>query len=171
MKAMFPAAALIVSSIIPALGRHLMNPAILSSNRNLHSVCNALKITFVDNTSTFVAKCNVAPPPPTPPPDLYEDHLHPSRKGMLATSNILELNSLCSKLTVTTHTCTPVVRFDIILISRPTSNNLKDQLILTVDKRLLPLILRFSPLVDSLPPIYPYTTVLQMTTEVVFSFA
>ena len=105
---------------------------------------------------------------------------------MLATSNILELNSLCSKLTVTTHTCTPVVRFDTILISRPTSNNLKDQLILTVDKRLLPLILRFSPLVDSLLPIYPYTlvqvfpkqstvafetTVLQMTIEVVFPFA
>ena len=57
---------------------------------------------------------------------------------------------------------------------------------LTVDKRLLPLILRFSPLVDSLPPISPYTlvqvfpkqstvafetTVLQMTIEVVFPFA
>ena len=55
------------------------------------------------------------------------------------------------------HTCTLVVRFDIIVISRPTSNNLKDQLILTVDKCLLPLILRFSALVDSLPPVYPYT--------------
>ena len=63
----FPAASLIVSSIIPARGRHLMNPAILSSNRNLHSVCNALKITFVDNTSTFVAKRNAPPHPPPPP--------------------------------------------------------------------------------------------------------
>ena len=94
----------------------------------------------------------------TPPsPELYEDHLHPSRKGILATSNILELNSLCSKLTVTAHTCTPIVRFDIILISQPTSNNLKDRIILTRDKRVLSLILHFSPLVDSLPPIYPYT--------------
>ena len=56
-----------------------MNPAILSPDRNLHSVCDALKITFVDNTSTFVAKSNAAPPSP----DLYEDPLHPSRKGML----------------------------------------------------------------------------------------
>ena len=58
IKTTFPAASLIVSSIIPARGKHLMNPAILSPNRNLHSVCDALKITFVDNTSTFVAKSN-----------------------------------------------------------------------------------------------------------------
>ena len=74
---MFPAASLIVSSIIPARGRHLMNPAILLSNGNLLSVCNALKITFVDNTSTFVAKSNA------PQKVLYEDPLQPSRKGML----------------------------------------------------------------------------------------
>lgn len=69
----------LVSSIISARGRHLMNPAILSSNRNLLSVCNALKITFVDNASTFVAKSNA------PQKVIYEDldPLQPSRKGML----------------------------------------------------------------------------------------
>ena len=152
---MFPAASLIVSSIIPARGRHLMNPAILSSNRNLHSVCDALKITFVDNTSTFVAKSNAAPPSP----DLYEDPLHPSRKGMLKLARNIKYPG--AEFTMfQTDGCGPhlypsgAIRHHSDQPAHQQQPDRSDNL--TVDKRLLPLILRFSPLVDSLPPFYPY---------------
>ena len=136
------------------LGRHLMNPAILMSNRNLHSVCNTRKITFVDNTSTFIAKSNA------PQKDLYEDPLYPSRKGMLKLAcNI--------KYPGAEFTMFQADGYGPHLYPSGVIWHHSDQLAhqqqpertdnLTVDKRLPPLMLWFSLLVDSLPPIYPYT--------------
>ena len=77
MKVVFPSALTIASAIIPARGRHLMNPTISSSNQNLHTVCSHLHIKFVNHRSTFITKSGA------PRKDLYENALHPSIKGTL----------------------------------------------------------------------------------------
>ena len=77
LKNVFPFATILASSILPARGRHLMNPAITTSNQNLQSVCSRLGIKFVNNRNTFLAKSNA------PKKELYADPLHPSMKGTL----------------------------------------------------------------------------------------
>ncbi|KAL8578821.1 hypothetical protein ACOMHN_022114 [Nucella lapillus] len=84
----FPAATVIVSSILPAFGRHNINPIIARSNQNLHGVCTELNLLFVNNRASFVAKSGA------PKKEMYKDTLYPSHSGLLKLAlNIKYCNS------------------------------------------------------------------------------
>ena len=76
-RSRFPSATVIASSIIPARGRHPINPTIAKSNANLKSACREHHVTYVDHHDTFVARSQA------PKKALYDNALHPSRQGLL----------------------------------------------------------------------------------------
>ena len=76
-RSRFPSATVIASSIIPARGRHPINPAIAKSNDNLKSVCRQRHVIYVDHHDTFVARSQA------PKKALYDNALHPSRQGLM----------------------------------------------------------------------------------------
>ena len=91
-RSRFPSSTVIASSIIPARGRHPMNPAIAKSNDNLKSACRQQHVTCVDHYDTFVAKSQA------PQKALYDNALHPSRQGLLKLArNIKYLNANLGK--------------------------------------------------------------------------
>ena len=76
-RSRFPSATVIASSIIPARGRHPINPTIAKSNDNLKSACREHHVTYVDHHDTSVARSKA------PKKALYDNALHPSRQGLL----------------------------------------------------------------------------------------
>ncbi|KAL8565431.1 hypothetical protein ACOMHN_049408 [Nucella lapillus] len=73
----FPAATVIVSSILPAFGKHNINPIITRSNQNFYGVCTELNLLFVNNRDAFVAKSGA------PKKEMYKDTLYPSHRCLL----------------------------------------------------------------------------------------
>ena len=76
-RSRFPSATVITFSIIPAWGRHPMNPAITKSNHDLKSACRKQHVTCVDHHDTFAAKSQA------PKKAWYDNALYPSRQGLL----------------------------------------------------------------------------------------
>ena len=83
-KYRFPSAVLIVSSILPARGRHPLNQAISQSNINLEEACRRQQAMCVPHYTTFVTKSQA------PQKALYADCFHPSRLGLLKLARNLE---------------------------------------------------------------------------------
>ena len=77
----FPSAKINVSSIIPTKGRDSLSESVKESNTNMKSACNKLNIKFVDNETVFLSRNGA------PKIALYNDKIHPSRKGTAVLAN------------------------------------------------------------------------------------
>ena len=73
LKHVFPESAVLVSSIVPPMGR--LKKTVQISNTVLMAVCNREKVSFINHTETFTARSG------TPWKYLYRDQLHPSDGG------------------------------------------------------------------------------------------
>ena len=70
LKHVFPEAAVLVSSIVPPMGR--LRKTVQVSNAALLAVCNGEKVSVVSHTDPFIARSGA------PRKHLYRDQLHPS---------------------------------------------------------------------------------------------
>ena len=77
----FPSANINVSSIIPTKGRDSLSESVKETNTNMKSACNKLNIKFVDNETVFLSRNGA------PKLALYNDKIHPSRKGTAVLAN------------------------------------------------------------------------------------
>ena len=73
LKHVFPEAAVLVSSIVPPMGR--LRKTVQVSNAALLAVCNREKVSFINHTDAFTARSGA------PRKHLYRDQLHPSDGG------------------------------------------------------------------------------------------
>ena len=73
LKHVFPEAAVLVSSIVPPMGRLTKTAQV--SNAALRAVCSREKGSVVDHTDAFTARSGA------PRKDLYKDQVHPSDSG------------------------------------------------------------------------------------------
>ena len=73
LKHVFPEAAVLVSSIVPPMGR--LRKTVQVSNAALLAVCNREKVSVVNHTDAFTARSGA------PRKHLYRDQLHPSDGG------------------------------------------------------------------------------------------
>ena len=80
----FPNAKVVMSSVIPARGKHHMNNSIFPSNKNLEETCSKLKASFIDNCDAFLNSSG------TPRLIRYHDLIHPSEKGASALARNLK---------------------------------------------------------------------------------
>ena len=74
LKHVFPEAAVLVSSIVPAMGR--LRKTVQVSSAALLAVCSREKVSVVDHTDAFTAQSGA------PRKDLYRDQVHPSDRGV-----------------------------------------------------------------------------------------
>ena len=74
LKHVFPEAAVLVSSIVPPMGR--LRKTVQVSNAALLAVYNREKVSFINHTDAFTARSGA------PQKHLYRDQLHPSDGGM-----------------------------------------------------------------------------------------
>ena len=73
LKHVFPEAAVLMSSIIPPMGR--LRKAVQASDGSPLAVCNRETVSVVDHTDAFIAQSGA------PRKHLYRDQLHPSDGG------------------------------------------------------------------------------------------
>ena len=72
----FPNANIAFSSVIPAKGRMNINNAIIPTNTSMERACERAGVTFINNTSNFVANSGA------PKLSMYHDAVHPNQRGV-----------------------------------------------------------------------------------------
>ena len=77
----FPSANINVSSIIPTKGKDSLSESVKETNTNMKTACKKLNIKFINNETIFLSRNGA------PKLALYNDKIHPSRKGTAVLAN------------------------------------------------------------------------------------